>query len=72
MTITATGLTKAAALARLEREGRISARLVASSAGPARSTTNPPRGTGLTAGTANWQAGPGQCRLDSLNALTPN
>jgi len=54
MSITAAGLT----LARLEREGRISARLVASSAGPARKYYQPtPDGySALTAGTANWQA----------------
>src|ERR1700712_2629575 len=46
------------ALARLEREGRISARLVSSSAGPARKYYQPtPDGrAALTAGTANWQS----------------
>jgi PadR family transcriptional regulator PadR len=46
------------ALARLEREGRITARLVSSSAGPARKYYQPtPDGySALTAGTANWQS----------------
>lgn len=46
------------ALARLEREGRVSARLASSSAGPARKYYQPtPDGhSALTAGTANWQA----------------
>ena len=46
------------ALARLEREGRITARLVSSSAGPARKYYHPtPDGhAALTAGTANWQS----------------
>jgi PadR family transcriptional regulator, regulatory protein PadR len=44
------------ALARLEREGRLSARLVSSSAGPARKYYRPtPAGyEALAAGTANW------------------
>ena len=46
------------ALSRLEREGRISARLVASSAGPARKYYRPTAAgrTALTAGTAAWQS----------------
>ena len=46
------------ALSRLEREGRISSRLVASSAGPARKYYQPtPDGySARTAGTANWQS----------------
>jgi PadR family transcriptional regulator PadR len=44
------------ALSRLEREGRISARLVAASAGPARKYYQPtPAGrTALVSGTASW------------------
>ena len=44
------------ALSRLEREGRLSARLVASNAGPARKYYRPtPAGyEALAAGTANW------------------
>jgi PadR family transcriptional regulator, regulatory protein PadR len=44
------------ALARLEREGRVDARLVASNAGPARKYYRPtPAGyEALTAGTASW------------------
>jgi PadR family transcriptional regulator, regulatory protein PadR len=44
------------ALARLEREGRVSARLVSSNAGPARKYYRPtPAGyEALTAGTASW------------------
>jgi PadR family transcriptional regulator len=44
------------ALSRLEREGRVSARLVASSSGPARKYYRPtPEGyDALVAGTANW------------------
>ena len=46
------------ALARLEREGRISARLVASSAGPARKYYRPTSAgrTALTSGTASWRS----------------
>lgn len=46
------------ALTRLEREGRISARLVPSSAGPARKYYRPtPAGhSALTAGTADWRS----------------
>jgi PadR family transcriptional regulator PadR len=46
------------ALARLEREGRIGARLVPSSAGPARKYYRPtPAGhAALAAGTADWQS----------------
>ncbi len=46
------------ALARLEREGRISARLVSSSAGPARKYYRPTSAghTALTAGTASWRS----------------
>jgi PadR family transcriptional regulator PadR len=46
------------ALARLEREGRVSARLVASSSGPARKYYRPtPAGyQALTEGTASWTA----------------
>ena len=46
------------ALARLEREGRISSRLVASSSGPARKYYRPtPAGrAALTSGTASWRA----------------
>lgn len=46
------------ALARLEREGRITARLVPSSAGPARKYYRPtPAGrTALTSGTASWRS----------------
>ncbi len=46
------------ALARLEREGRIKARLVPSSSGPARKYYQPtPAGrTALTSGTASWRA----------------
>ena len=46
------------ALSRLEREGRISARLVASSAGPARKYYRPtPAGrAALTSGTADWRS----------------
>jgi PadR family transcriptional regulator PadR len=46
------------ALSRLEREGRISARLVASSSGPARKYYRPtPAGrTALTSGTASWRS----------------
>ncbi len=46
------------ALARLEREGRIKARLVSSNAGPARKYYRPtPAGyEALTTGTASWQA----------------
>jgi PadR family transcriptional regulator PadR len=44
------------ALARLEREGRVSTRLVASNAGPARKYYRPTVAgrDALTAGTANW------------------
>jgi PadR family transcriptional regulator PadR len=46
------------ALARLEREGRVSARLVSSNAGPARKYYRPtPAGyEALATGTANWQS----------------
>src|SRR6476661_5914015 len=46
------------ALARLEREGRLSARLVASSAGPARKYYRPTPGgyEALATGTANWSS----------------
>jgi PadR family transcriptional regulator PadR len=46
------------ALARLEREGRVSARLVSSSAGPARKYYRPtPAGyAALAAGTTNWSS----------------
>lgn len=46
------------ALARLEREGRVSARLVSSKSGPARKYYRPtPAGyEALTQGTAGWQA----------------
>ncbi|MDQ1632075.1 MAG: PadR family transcriptional regulator, regulatory protein PadR [Frankiaceae bacterium] len=46
------------ALSRLEREGRISSRLVASSAGPARKYYQPtPAGrTALSSGTASWRS----------------
>jgi PadR family transcriptional regulator PadR len=46
------------ALSRLEREGRISARLVASNAGPARKYYRPtPAGlAALTSGTADWRS----------------
>ena len=46
------------ALARLEREGRVSARLVASNAGPARKYYRPtPVGyAALATGTASWSA----------------
>jgi PadR family transcriptional regulator PadR len=46
------------ALARLEREGRVSARLVSSHAGPARKYYRPtPDGyEALTTGTANWSS----------------
>ena len=46
------------ALARLEREGRVTARLVASNSGPARKYYRPtPDGYGaLAAGTADWSA----------------
>src|SRR5664280_126532 len=46
------------ALARLEREGRVSARLVASSAGPARKYYRPTVAgrEALTAGTADWMS----------------
>jgi len=46
------------ALSRLEREGRLTARLVASTAGPARKYYRPtPAGyAALAAGTAHWQA----------------
>jgi PadR family transcriptional regulator PadR len=45
------------ALARLEREGRISARLVSSSAGPARKYYQPTTAghAALMAGTTNWR-----------------
>lgn len=45
------------ALARLEREDRVSARLVASSAGPARKYYRPTRGgyDALAEGIANWE-----------------
>jgi PadR family transcriptional regulator PadR len=44
------------ALARLEREGRVSARLVSSSSGPARKYYRPTEAgyQALAAGTANW------------------
>ena len=44
------------ALARLEREGRVKARLVSSNAGPARKYYRPTRAgyDALTSGTANW------------------
>ena len=46
------------ALARLEREGRLSARLVSSNAGPARKYYRPtPAGyEALASGTANWRS----------------
>ncbi|MEO8264098.1 MAG: helix-turn-helix transcriptional regulator [Ilumatobacteraceae bacterium] len=46
------------ALSRLEREGRVSARLVSSNAGPARKYYRPtPAGyEALSAGTASWQS----------------
>jgi PadR family transcriptional regulator, regulatory protein PadR len=46
------------ALARLEREGRVRARLVASNAGPARKYYRPTAGgyAALAAGTADWHA----------------
>ena len=46
------------ALARLEREGRVAARLVSSNAGPARKYYRPtPAGyQALTTGTANWRS----------------
>lgn len=46
------------ALARLEREGRVSARLVASNAGPARKYYRPTKSgyDALAAGKANWSS----------------
>jgi PadR family transcriptional regulator, regulatory protein PadR len=46
------------ALTRLEREGRVSSRLVASTAGPARKYYRPTKAglAALTEGTANWIA----------------
>ena len=61
------------ALARLEREGRITARLVSSSAGPARKYYQPTPDGLLGPHGRNRQLAipgqPGQCRLDSPNAL---